>query len=98
MLKTNYHTHTRRCKHASVEVIDYCRAARDAELDILGVSDHTPFPDGRWDYVRMSMDELPVYGEELAAARVEVPEVQIIGGLECEYVEEYCGFDSLVQH
>ena len=31
-MNANHHTHTYRCKHATGDVDDYCRAARRAEL------------------------------------------------------------------
>lgn len=40
----NYHTHTARCKHAVGMEEDYVRAAIDSGLQILGFSDHAPYP------------------------------------------------------
>ena len=50
MKKTNYHTHTKRCMHATGTDADYVKAALDAGLDVLGFSDHGPFPDNRFDF------------------------------------------------
>ncbi len=47
MKKTNYHTHTKRCMHAEGTEADYVKAALNACLDVLGFSDHGPFPDNR---------------------------------------------------
>lgn len=91
-LKTNFHTHTYRCQHADGDIFDYCQAAIDAGLEILGFSDHTPLPDGRWHSVRMSMDQLDEYVEKIEAAKKEFPQLQIFAGLECEYLPEYEGF------
>ena len=44
----NYHTHTYRCQHASGDVEDYCEAAVEQGLQVLGISDHTALPDDRW--------------------------------------------------
>ena len=33
----NYHTHTFRCGHASGDVDDYCVAAKEHELQVLGM-------------------------------------------------------------
>ena len=38
--KINFHTHTKRCKHAKGEDKDYIDAAIKNNLDILGFSDH----------------------------------------------------------
>lgn len=81
---STYHTHTSRCRHASGDVVDYARAARAAGLARLGASDHSPMPDGRWGEVRMRLDELAGYEAAVAEARREVPEVEILLGMECD--------------
>lgn len=43
-MKTNYHTHTYRCKHAMGNDERIVLNAIKADLDILGFSDHTPWP------------------------------------------------------
>ena len=63
MLQRNYHTHTYRCQHATGDVIDYAKAAIEAGLTTLGMSDHAALPDNRWNNVRMSMPELDDYEE-----------------------------------
>ncbi len=40
----NYHTHTKRCRHAVGEDREYVEAAIEAGLKVLGFSDHTPIP------------------------------------------------------
>ena len=44
-IKVNLHTHTDRCRHAVGSVSDYCLEAQKYGLEILGFSDHGPFPD-----------------------------------------------------
>ena len=44
-MKANYHTHTQRCLHAKGAEEDYVRSALQAGMDILGFTDHAPFPD-----------------------------------------------------
>lgn len=88
----NYHTHTARCRHASGTVDDYCRAARAAGVAVLGMSDHCPLPDNRWDHVRMAMCELPCYCDELNRARDAYPDLTILRAMECDYAREYLGF------
>lgn len=44
MKKTNYHTHTYRCGHAIGNEEDMVRAAINKEYDILGFSEHVPYP------------------------------------------------------
>lgn len=88
----NWHTHTARCKHASGTVMDYCAAAMECGLADLGISDHTPFRDGRWPSVRMAMSELPAYRGEIEEARARYRDLRLWSGLECEYRAELGGF------
>ncbi|MEK6795816.1 MAG: histidinol-phosphatase [Spirochaetota bacterium] len=86
----NYHTHTARCKHAVGSVHDYVNAAINAGIGILGISDHTPLPDGRWQDVRMHMNELADYCAEIHAARRDG--ITVLTALECEDFPGYRGF------
>ena len=88
----NWHTHTARCKHASGAVADYCAAAVAYGLTDLGISDHTPFPDGRWPSARMTMSELPDYRAEIEAARPRFAGLRLWAGLECEFRVELGSF------
>ena len=42
-MKTNYHTHTTRCMHATGDDEDYVLSAIKGGYRILGFSDHTPW-------------------------------------------------------
>ena len=85
----NYHTHTYRCHHASGDVEEYAAEALKGGAEILGMSDHTPLPDRRWDWVRMAPEDLPGYIAAIDAAREKFPMLKILKGLECEYDEPY---------
>ncbi len=91
-MTTNYHTHTFRCKHAEGTASDYALAAREHGLKVLGISDHTPLPDGRWPEIRMEMSELSAYVGEIEQAREDVPDLMILKAMECEYEYEYHRF------
>lgn len=91
-ITANYHTHTFRCQHASGDARDYCQAALDSGLKVLGMSDHTPLPDDFWPHVRMTMAQLPDYDQAVEQARAEFPELTIWKGLECEYDPDYVNF------
>jgi histidinol-phosphatase (PHP family) len=88
----NLHTHTFLCKHASGSVKDYVANAKEKSGAILGFSDHTPLPDGRWSNVRMSMDQIQGYMDDIDRAAESSDGLLIIGGLECEYAKEYVSF------
>ena len=93
----NYHTHTKRCKHATGEVKDYVEAAIEAGVHTLGMSDHTPFPnDALWTDVRMKYEELADYSKEIDEARINYPQIKLLKAFECEYIEEYKNFYSEV--
>lgn len=85
----NYHSHTFRCQHADEDVIDYVRAAAQAKMSTFGVSDHAALPDNRWPDVRMRFDELDDYVAAVHHAAEVVPEVNVLLGMECEYIPEF---------
>ena len=88
-LLENYHSHTRRCRHAEGGVSDYARAAADCGARVLGICDHVPWPDDQWLGVRMSHGELGDYAAEIQAARAAFPDLEILAGFECEFRQEY---------
>ena len=90
--RINFHTHTRLCKHADGEPVDYCREAVKQGVSVLGFSDHTPYPVKRWETVRMDLDQMPLYVNGIEAARREFPQLRIVMGMECEYDPAYANF------
>lgn len=88
MQKTNYHTHTARCRHAVGTEEEYILSALKEGFSLLGFSDHGPFPFGGG-YVppmRMGMDELADYLSAVEALQKEYAgRVEIVCGLEYEY-------------
>lgn len=91
-ITANYHTHTYRCKHASGDVIDYAKEAVEQGLTILGITEHTPLPDGRWNNVRMDMDQLDDYDSAIIKASMEYPQLKVLKGMECDWIPEYKNF------
>ena len=88
----NYHTHTLLCGHASGTLSDYCREAVRLGMDVLGFSDHCPWPDGLWREVRMDMSELDDYFRMIGEAEREFPGLEVRRGLECEFREDLGSF------
>ncbi len=84
-LKVNLHTHTDRCRHAVGSVRDYCLEARKYGLEILGFSDHGPFPDYEYNPDRMFYSDMPDYIGDIEKAQQEFPELTILKGLEIDY-------------
>ncbi|MGN0156077.1 MAG: histidinol-phosphatase [Lachnospiraceae bacterium] len=91
-MKTNYHTHTDRCKHAKGKEEDYVKAAIDCGLSILGFSDHAPFPDTDFG-LRMVYEELDDYLSciDTMANRYD-NQITLQKGLEIEYLPQYNGY------
>ncbi|RMG92882.1 MAG: histidinol-phosphatase HisJ family protein [Zetaproteobacteria bacterium] len=61
--------HTPRCNHATGDIRDYAEAALKAGLDEIGMSDHSPMPDGFDPAWRMRRDELEDYLCEAESVR-----------------------------
>lgn len=88
----NFHTHTFRCKHAKGETTDYCSYAVEHGMRTLGFSDHTAIPDDRWISARMAFAELDDYVNAVRRAKEEFPELRIVLGMECEYIQAFHSF------
>lgn len=91
-IRSNFHTHTCRCKHASGVEEDYILEAIRNDIPILGFSDHGPF--AHWDYgYRMGYNELKVYVGELDRLCHEYEgQICIFKGLEIEYLDSQKGY------
>lgn len=91
-MKTNYHTHTTRCHHATGSDEEFVLSAIKGGYQEIGFSDHTP-----WKYhtnyisdIRMLPEELPGYVESLRSLQEKYKnQISIKIGLECEYFPEY---------
>ena len=72
-MRTNYHTHTTRCLHATGSDEEFVLSAIKGGYQELGFSDHTPWK-YHTDYVsdiRMIPEELPEYVESLPGGRAQ---------------------------
>lgn len=88
----NYHTHTKRCHHASGEDREYVEAAIEAGFQILGFSDHCPWVFPRKEFVsgmRLSAAETEDYFYSLESLKKEYErDIKIYIGFEAEYCPE----------
>lgn len=87
-IKTNYHTHTSRCKHADGSDREYIEAAIAAGIKTLGISDHVPLPyhNGYVSHLRMAVEDINEYFGSLAALREEYRgRIELLIGFEVEY-------------
>ena len=91
-MKTNYHTHTSRCRHAQGTERDYVQAAVKAGMNILGFSDHAPFPDRDFG-LRMEYSELDDYLNAIDSLTKEFStDIILLKSLEIEYLPEYSSY------
>ena len=95
-MKANLHTHTTRCGHAVGADEDYVRAALTQHFDVLGFSDHVPWPytsGYTHESVRMTVDRLPEYVSAVRAlAERYRGQIRVLAGFECEYFPAYMGW------
>ncbi|MBQ8536315.1 MAG: histidinol-phosphatase [Clostridia bacterium] len=91
-MKANYHTHTPRCHHAGGTEEEYVKAAIGAGFDVLGFSDHTPWPykSDFVSHIRMLPQELPGYVSTVQHLKEAYKDqITLRLGLECEYYPMY---------
>ncbi|MCR5006724.1 MAG: histidinol-phosphatase [Clostridiales bacterium] len=88
MKKYNYHTHTFRCGHAEGTAREYVEAAIRGGYQILGFSDHVPYPflDGHVSHMRMTLAQTRGYFDELLQLKEAYKnQIEIHIGFEAEY-------------
>ena len=91
-IRTNYHTHTTRCKHAQGSDESYVLSAIQGGFARLGFSEHIPwpYPDDFVSSSRMDMAELEGYVQSVNALKAAyVGRIQINLGFEAEHFPEY---------
>lgn len=87
-MKANFHTHTKRCGHASGEDREYVEAAIAAGMDTLGFSDHAVFdyPNGYVSPWRGGFETYGEYVDSINALKAEYADrIRIFVGWEMEY-------------
>lgn len=92
LMKTNYHTHTKRCGHAgSFEDEEYVLSAIENGYRELGFSEHAMFSDIYNEYgMRPPYSDLEGYIEAIRNLKVKyIDKIKIYCAMECEYFIEY---------
>ena len=68
-MKFDYHTHHERCGHAEATIEEYIQAAIKNDLQLIGISDHSPFfaseEDRAMPRIAMAKSEFASYVEEV---------------------------------
>ena len=89
----NYHTHTKRCNHATGEDREYVEAAIQRGLKVLGMSDHAPYLFPETDFqssYRMRLDQTEDYVQSVRALAKEYEkDIKIYCGFELEYYPDF---------
>lgn len=88
MIKYNLHTHSFYCGHGEGEIKDYADYADEKHFDILGFSEHCPFPDDLFHSTRMAYKAMGRYLDDVDRARSEHKTI-ILKGFECDYLPKY---------
>ena len=86
--RANYHTHTWRCHHAKGTEREYVEKAIEAGMEVLGFSDHAPYPypDGYVADYKMTPAQLEDYVSTILNLKREYrDQIEIRLGLEAEY-------------
>ena len=71
---------------------DYCEEALALGMETLGFSDHSALPDDRWLSARMEYGGLDDYVQAMDRARIDYPTLNVVKGMECEYLPEFHSF------
>lgn len=90
MQLVNTHCHSKYCGHGEGDVTEYVAAAREAGLSTLAFTEHFPLSDA-FDpdrYLSVPQEEMDVYVNAVEGARSTHPEMDIILGIELDFLGE----------
>ncbi|CAM3046396.1 histidinol-phosphatase [Paenibacillus sediminis] len=89
-MKFDLHTHHFRCGHADGNIRDYIEAAIAANLQVIGISDHTPYfgseEEQPFPHIAMGKSEIANYVAEVLKLKAEYEGViDVLLGIESDY-------------
>ncbi|GGD95907.1 histidinol-phosphatase [Paenibacillus nasutitermitis] len=92
-MKFDFHTHHERCGHATGTIRQYIIAAMDSGLDMIGISDHTPFFAQEQDRPSltgcMAKSEFPAYVREVLELKAEFAgRIEVLLGIEADFIPD----------
>ncbi|MBW7474601.1 histidinol-phosphatase [Paenibacillus oenotherae] len=93
-MKFDLHTHHFRCGHADANIEDYIQAAIRAELDVIGISDHSPYFANELDHpqpgIAMAKSEFANYVEEVLRLKAKYEgTIDVLLGVESDFYPEH---------
>lgn len=92
-MKSDYHIHTKRCKHAEGEIYEYVEKAIELQISEIAFTDHIPLPDDFDISHRMAYSELESYLNDIESLRYKYPDIKIHAGIEADF---YDGFEEFL--
>lgn len=92
-MKFDLHTHHDRCGHAEGGIRDYIEAALATGLDVIGISDHSPYfaerEDHPWPGIAMAKSEFDNYVNEVLRLKEEYKgRIEVLLGVESDFFPE----------
>ena len=93
-MKFDFHTHHHRCGHADGSIRDYIEAALANGLDMIGISDHSPYfasdEDQPYSDIAMAKSELANYVQEVLTLKEEYAgRIEVLLGIESDFFPEH---------
>lgn len=93
-MKFDLHTHHERCGHAAGTVEDYINAAIAKGLNVIGISDHSPYFGHRDNHpfpnIAMAASEFPFYVEEVLRLKQKYSDkIEVLLGIESDFFPEH---------
>lgn len=93
-MKFDLHTHHHRCGHAVGQIRDYIEAAIDADLNMIGISDHSPFfasdQDQLMPGIAMATSDFSNYVHEVLQLKSEYKgRIDVLLGVESDFFEDH---------
>lgn len=93
-MKFDLHTHHERCGHAVDTIRDYVEAAIAKDLQIIGISDHSPYfaeeDDHPYPYITMPKSDFENYVNEVLKLKEQYKDkIEVLLGLESDFFEEH---------
>lgn len=93
-MKFDLHTHHYRCGHADGNIRDYIEAAIAADLQVIGISDHTPYigekEEQAFPRIAMGKSELVHYVNEVLELKREYEgRIDVLLGIESDFFPEH---------
>lgn len=88
------HTHSFYCGHAIGQLADYCKAAVESKIDVLGFTEHCPVKENRWKKSRMDYKMMEIYLEDVEKQKNDFNNLKVLSGFECDYFKEYKNYLS----